>query len=110
MVLKTPTVIHKYDVADFTTYSYWQIFFQDAGTFLINGSVVTGVAGAYLDLQVSPTPTYISGGTGLYLLGDACGCGPFDVPYTGSTSDANQVGTRYYYGNIWPEGQHFSSR
>lgn len=96
----TPKVIHKYDVADFMNYSYWKILFQDAGSFNINGTILTGIAGEYLDLEVTSTPTYISGGTGLYLLGSECACGPFYPPFTGTTNDNYPVGTKYYYGNI----------
>ena len=107
MNLETPTVIHKYDVADFTTYSYWQLFFQDAGTFNINGNVITGVAGTTLDLSLTSPPIYISGGTGLYLLGSECVCGPFYPAYTGSTNGEYRSGTRYYYGNINDDGTRF---
>ena len=110
MNLETPTVIHKYDVADFTKYSYWQLFFQDSGTYNINGSNVTGTAGVTLDLEMHSAPSYISGGTGLYLLGSACSCGPFYQSYTGSTGGEFPVGTRYYYGNINNDGTRFTSR
>jgi len=100
MSLEPITVIHKYDVADFTTYSYWLVFFSDAGTFSINGSPVTAPAGTTLDIQVFSVPIYITGSTELYLLGSECVCGPFYPAYTGSTSNEYPVPTRYYDGNI----------
>ena len=93
-----PTIIHKYDVADFISNTYRQLYFQEAGTFNINGQVVTGVAGLKLDLNTTSV-SYISGGTGLYVLGTNCICGG-KSPYTGSTSNEYPVGTPYYYGNM----------
>lgn len=110
MIFETPTVIHKYDVADFTTYSYWQLYFQEAGTFEINGTTMTGVAGTTFELSLNTPPTYISGGTGLFLLGGGCICGPFTPAYTGNTSNLIPGGTRYYYGNINDDGTRFQTR
>jgi hypothetical protein len=94
-----PTLVHKYDIADFTNYYYWQVYFQNAGSWTIQGSEVTGVAGTILDLKVATRPIYISGGTGCYLLGDYI---PYLGPhvYTGTTSNEYPVGTDYYYGNL----------
>lgn len=104
MNLEVPNVIHKYDVADFTSYTYWQLFFQEAGSFQINGSIVNGLAGTTLEIGLTEPPIYVSGGTELYLLGSSCSCGPFYPPYTGSTSTEYPVGTRYYYGDLGPSG------
>ena len=94
-----PTLIHKYNIADFTKYYYWQVYFQNAGSWLINGSAVEADAGITLDIKVTTVPINISGGTGCYLLGDLQ---PYLGPYvyTGSTSNDFPVGTDYYYGNL----------
>ncbi len=100
MSIEIPSVIHKYDVADFTTYVYWQIYFQDAGSWLINGSPMAGTAGALFDINILTRPVNLSGGTGLYLLGDSCGCGPFYPGFSGDTSSNYRTPTRYYDGNF----------
>ena len=108
MGLEIPNVVHKYDIADFTNYYYWQIYFQDAGSWLINGNAITGVAGTTLEINVTTPPIPISGGTRLYLLGDYrdCVCGPIYPAFTGNTSATsygvrgNMYGGRYYYGNL----------
>lgn len=110
MSLEIPTIIHKYDVADFNVNSYWRLYFQESGTFNVNGGLISGVAGSTIDLMLSSSPTYVSGGTGLYLLGSPCFCGPFYPAYTGSTSNEYPAGTRYYYGNINDDGTRFQSR
>jgi hypothetical protein len=111
MSLETPTVMHKYDAADFNTYSYWQLYFQESGTFRVNGTMVSGGAGFTIEIELLSPPIYISGGTGLYLLGgNPCYCSAFNPPYTGSTSNEYPGGTRYYYGDINDDGTRFSTR
>jgi hypothetical protein len=110
MSLETPTIIHKYDIANLTAYSYWRLYFQEAGTFNINGNIMSGVAGSTVEIEITTQPIYISGGTGLYLLGSQCACGPFYPAYTGSTSNEFPTGTRYYYGNINDNGTRFTTR
>ena len=109
MSLETPTVMHKYDVADFMSYKYWEMYFQESGTFIVNGSQISGVAGSLIEMDISSV-SYVSGGTGLYLLGGECVCGPFYPAYTGSTSTEYPTGTRYYYGNINDDGTRFFTR
>jgi len=92
-------VIHRYDVANFSEYYYWQAYFVSGGTFTIDGDTVIGTDGLVLDLKISSRPVYVSGAAGLYLLGDLQpNLGP--NAWTGSSSNDVQVGTDYYYGNL----------
>jgi hypothetical protein len=94
-----PNVIHKYDVADFTKYYYWQAFFGGAGTWVIDGNPFIATAGLRVDLKISTKPVNSAGSTEMYLLGDIM---PYLGPdtYTGSTSNNYPVATPYYYGNL----------
>ncbi len=100
MSLEIITVMHKYDIADFMTYSYWQMFFAESGTFIVNGSQISGAAGSTIEMQIYSTPIYVSGSTELYLLGSECACGPFYPAYTGSTDEVLPQPTPRYNGNI----------
>ena len=90
-------IIHKYDVADFDNYYYWQIYFAGSGLWTIDGTNIQGVAGVVLDSVVGSTPVNISGSTELYLLGDI-------KPYLGPDKPTIVVSantpTNYYYGNL----------
>jgi hypothetical protein len=101
-----PRISHGYDVADFSKYYYWQVYFQSAGVYNIGGNILSGTTGLVLDLRVSSKPTYISGGY-LYLMGDNQPyLGPNPVSGTtlisGDAVDAGGtfVPTDYYYGNL----------
>jgi len=93
----SPKIIHKYDVADFTKYYYNRIYFSENGIYEINNNIISGNTGLELNLMVSSKPIKISGGDGLFLLGDL-------KPYLGPnkptiTVSANTT-TDYYYGNL----------
>jgi hypothetical protein len=95
----TPTLLHRYNLADFTRYNYYQIYFQSAGVFEIDGDVVIGVPGLKMGLKTGTRPVYVSGTDNLYLLGDLK---PDLCPVTlcGSEGTEDPIETPYYVGNL----------
>lgn len=93
----SPRVIHKYDTADFTMFYYNRLYFADAGVYLINETIVSGNTNTNFDLVVTTRPTKISGGDGLYLMGDTL---PYLGPETPTITVSASTPTNYYYGNL----------
>lgn len=94
-----PTLLHKYDIADFTNNNYCILYFQGSGVFDIEGETIVGFPGLKLNMKIGIKPTHISGSDELYLLGDT-------LPdlrtfsYCGSESNETKDITPYYYGNL----------
>ena len=64
-LLKDNSVIHSANDADFTKYSYTQVYAGADTTTTINGASVTMVGGSVLDIRVNSIS-----GTGVYVIGN----------------------------------------
>jgi hypothetical protein len=90
----TFSVIHSNTTADFDNYVYSAVYFNSNGTYTINGTSVTGVAGKTLDIIVQESNTTLN--SGYILLGNLKAAGLFQTGLITSTGGTEQ----YVFVNI----------
>jgi len=85
----TYSVIHTNTTADFDNYVYSAVYFNSNGSYTINGSSVTGVAGKTLD-NIIDAPPATTLNTGFLLLGNPKPLGVFQTGLITSTGGTEQ--------------------
>jgi hypothetical protein len=84
----TFSVIHSTGTTDFNNYVYSALYFNTNGTYTINGTSVTGVAGKTLDIIVQQSGTTLN--NGYVLLGNLKPAGLFQTGLITSTGGTEQ--------------------
>lgn len=84
----TFTVIHNTGNTDFNSYVYSAVYFNTNGTYTINGSSITGVAGETIYLLVQQSTTTLN--NGFALLGNPKPTNLFETGLITSTGGTEQ--------------------
>ena len=84
----TFTVIHNTGNTNFDSYVYSAVYFNTNGTYTINGSSITGVAGKTIDILVQEVTTILD--NGFALLGNPKPVGLFQTGLITSTGGTEQ--------------------
>jgi len=84
----TFTVIHTTGNTNFNNYIYSGVYFNTNGTYTINGSSITGVAGQTIDLLIQQSGTTLN--NGFALLGNPQPIGLFQTGLITSTGGTEQ--------------------
>jgi len=90
----TFTVIHTTGNTNFDSYVYSAVYFNTNGTYTINGSSITGVAGKTIDILVQEVTTILD--NGFALLGNPKPVGLFQTGLITSTGGTE----KYRFVNI----------
>jgi len=94
----TYSVIHTISTANFTNFVYSAVYFNTSGTYTINGTSVTGVAGETLDIIIDESTTTLN--AGFLLLGNSKPPGLFRTGLVTTTGGTNG-GEQWQFVNIY---------